>query len=402
MLSWFEVENFKSIKRLRLELSPFMVLVGPNGAGKTNILQALALFLDMVATRSIEPLDRYGGYEQLIRRGKRPAQRMRFAVGMPAIVNKTRVECQLDVTIQQRGSEHPPRVVREAMQIHQAGRRPYVHRWDFSRPGSESFIDEGDILEEGERHSISYVAEPFDSPLLNSAWNLQRGMGSFLPPRVTRIRLDASSLRTDAHVGGARQSPVIGSTGVGLPLAVERLRPRGKAPTKAFQRVLTGLQAVYPRIEDVSTIHYQPGRIALSFKERGIDGELGEANVSDGVVHALALLVALEGEEKNILAIEEPENALHPWALQQILEGAQDRLPRKESLLISTHSPVVVDTVSDPASLFIVENHDKHGTIVTPALEKEKALRAILAESGHKLGDVWLNGTLGGVPGTDP
>lgn len=37
------VENFKSIKRLNLELAPLTIFVGPNGSGKSSILEALAL-----------------------------------------------------------------------------------------------------------------------------------------------------------------------------------------------------------------------------------------------------------------------------------------------------------------------------------------------------------------------
>ena len=65
------------------------------------------------------------------------------------------------------------------------------------------------------------------------------------------------------------------------------------------------------------------------------------------------------------------------------------------------NSPTLIDAVEDPVSLFIVENDDKKGTVVTPALTREKALRAILAESGQKLGEVWLDGLLGGVPEGD-
>ena len=43
MIKKLIVENFKSIKRLNLELAPLTILVGPNGSGKSSILEALAL-----------------------------------------------------------------------------------------------------------------------------------------------------------------------------------------------------------------------------------------------------------------------------------------------------------------------------------------------------------------------
>ncbi len=234
--------------------------------------------------------------------------------------------------------------------------------------------------------------DPGDRSVLNVALAL-RAAGLRAPSPVTRLRLDASALRSDAPLQGSRHGRQLGSTGEGLPLAVKRLRG-----TAQWEAVLAGLQSVYPRIEDVDTLQVLPGVVALSFKERSIHEKLGKANVSDGVIHALALLVALNGgSPSSLLAIEEPENAIHPWALRNLLGRAQDA-PRRAPLLLTTHSPVVVDAVRDPDSLFIVENTADHGTTVETAISKEAALRAILDESGEGLGQLWLKGMLGGVP----
>jgi predicted ATPase len=43
-------ENFRSIQRLELELSPLTVLVGPNASGKSNIVDVLRFFTDNLKT----------------------------------------------------------------------------------------------------------------------------------------------------------------------------------------------------------------------------------------------------------------------------------------------------------------------------------------------------------------
>ncbi|UQA63466.1 AAA family ATPase [Polyangium aurulentum] len=397
MLSWFEVENFKSIKRLHLDMQPFMVLVGPNGAGKSNVVQALAVMLELLKSETTEALELFGGYDQLVRRRKKAAAWMRFSASKhhPRVDERGQSERStsfVDVVLKRRATTDMSHVSREEAWLDRNGSRfLHVVRTD----------DGIDFLTTPENQVLSdYIRTKAEEAHKQGAETL--ALGDFIGgPAIRRIRLDATALREDSRLGERVYGRDMSPAGGGLPLALERLRPPGKPPTEAFHRVLAGLREVYPRIEDVSTIHYQPGRIAVSFKERGIDAELGEGNVSDGVIHALALLVALETTTDKILVIEEPENALHPWALQRIMERAQEDPPRKEPLILTTHSPVVVDAVKDPASLFIVENDDKRGTIVTPALEKEHALRSILAESGQKLGDVWLGGSLGGVPGAE-
>src|SRR5689334_12185939 len=43
MIDRVQFENFKSLKSVRLDLSPLTVLVGPNGCGKSTVLQAIHL-----------------------------------------------------------------------------------------------------------------------------------------------------------------------------------------------------------------------------------------------------------------------------------------------------------------------------------------------------------------------
>jgi predicted ATPase len=50
-----------------------MVLVGPNGAGKTNLVRALEVFGEILSRGTVEPIQEHG-YDQLIRREKRPAR----------------------------------------------------------------------------------------------------------------------------------------------------------------------------------------------------------------------------------------------------------------------------------------------------------------------------------------
>jgi len=212
---------------------------------------------------------------------------------------------------------------------------------------------------------------------------------------VTRLRLDASALRSDArHQPDAGQA--LGPSGEGLPVAVDRLRERRAEPAAAFRPILDTLREVYPRIEDVVPESFGQGRVTLNFRERGITDPIPLDGVSDGVLHALALLIALDSHREGVLAIEEPENALHPWSVRKILEVAQER--QGAQVLITTHSETVVNAVRDPQSLFIVEGDDQQGTTVEPATSKDSALEAILQESGQKLGDVWVGGSLGGVP----
>ncbi|MCY1071362.1 ATP-binding protein [Nannocystis sp. RBIL2] len=392
--SWFEVENFKSIKHLKLDLHPLMVFVGPNGAGKTNILQALSIFLDILSEGVTEPIELHGGYDHLVRRAKRRCRYIRFALSSNVHSYRwSHSPLRMTVDIRLSGGEvaGDVKIDRQEFRLSSPRKKDLVV---ICEKDVVKRIDEGTVIDEphGFLEWVNrWKTEGTRSLLLNILPRLL-GIGPLLP--VTRLRLDASALRSDAYLQGSRHGRLIGTAGEGLPLAVERLRKT----SAVFKRVLTGLQEVYPRIEDIDTVHLLPGQVALRFKEKHIDEGLGQGNVSDGVMHALALLLVLEGAGDNtVLAIEEPENALHPWALRKLMLRAQSAT-RNAPLLLTTHSPTLIDAIQDPGALYIVENHGEMGTRVTAATEKERALSAILAESGQKLGEVWMDGTLGGIP----
>lgn len=427
MLSKLEVSNYKSIKTLALDMQPFMVLVGPNGAGKTNVVRALELLGNILARGTTGPAHEQG-WMQIVHREKKPARGgLRLAAtfmvsprparpGVRTLETDESVEAHLALTLRGKVGDHDVTVVSEELSLTSGN-----GRLTLKATGSEFEPTYGDdpelwgmlvptfmagrkspALREALEQRLTArfgTKELFDDP--TELKLLTRGLGPVFSQvlrqcSVTRLRLDASALRSDARFQPDGEH-ALGPSGEGLPVAVDRLRQRREEPAPTFLPILQALREVYPRIEDVVPEPFGQGRVTLGFRERGIADPIPLDSASDGVLHALALLIALQSLRVGILAIEEPENALHPWSVRKILELAQTR-PTHGQVLITTHSETVVNAVEMPESLFVVESDEQTGTTVQPATSKEKALLAILQETGQKLGDVWLDGSLGGVP----
>lgn len=448
MITHFEVSNFKSLKNLGVDLRRFMVLVGPNGAGKTNLVRALEVFGGVLNRGTVEPIQELG-YEQLIRREKRPARAglyFSLRIELPADVVEAHLgpyhhamikrsgvpsgPFTLEVGIGVGGSIHTDEVsiTREEFRIQSPQSEVSIVRDENGvavEPGSDpnlwfflalDFGLSSETVELFKRPSSAGARELLTNSFTEAShrtiapqllWlvNWQRRPSPVMfylrdISQVTRLRLDATALRRDFAFEEPRES-LLGPTGEGLASAVSKLRGAKTTPSPQFRKVLEALQEVYPRIEDVVARRIPSGHLILLFKERGISEELGQSSVSDGVLHALALLVALNQDavgRPGLLAIEEPENAIHPWPLRKLIARAQQS---SRHIILTTHSETVVNAVTNPETLFLVENDDKRGTIVTQATEREAALKAILEESGQRLGDVWLDGSLGGVPGAE-
>lgn len=436
MITSFEIKNYKSIKSLSMDLPRFAVLVGPNGSGKTNVLRALELFGEIMQRGTTDPVQELG-WDQIIRREKRPARGLTLGVTVRAdgaprgasngsfffgllplpmkhlvMTAKLTVEGSMGRDlIHVKEEELTVRSDRGSLRIATSGIDPgndpaLWNLFTLEARDSESWKTSREAEMGLKRAFLTrYPVDESNDNVLRILNRVRFGPWATYIARscgVTRIRLDSSALRNESSF---RQSDGVGlgPRGEGLAAAVDRLRGHGKHPTAAFSRVLDALQRVYPRIEDVRPVRVDAGSLTLRFRERGIQNELSQAHLSDGALHALALLIMLEvGPDtrfagfRGILAIEEPENAIHPWSVRSMIERAQ--VPLESQVILTTHSETVVNTVADPSSLFIVENDDRKGTLVTPALKKEAALAAILSESGQRLGDVWMDGSLGGVP----
>ncbi len=411
------VANFRSIAELELALPRFAVLVGPNSAGKTNVIDALSALGEIVDRKSARAI-RDLGWHDVIRRQAREARELRLGA-------RVRLEQQAKGGARKVDSEAKagvePTGVEFSFTIRRDPKRDIVGFWQqrvavLREDGAEVLcyeVNKSDIVTV--RYGDSYTAKvyanrfrlvpasvPQDSepkPAANeqlpedgkSLWMLE---GSVVRAardliQVRRFRLDATSLRSDSVAGTRGSGEALEGTGRGLALALERLKDG-----PVYQRVLQALREVYPRIESVIAKRISAGRVTLQIKEQNIAEPLDQANVSDGILHALALYIALFEPRPGILAIEEPENAIHPWAIRSLLAVAQDS---PNCVILTTHSETVVNAIRDPSSLFIVEQGD-NGTTVTRATTRESALATILRESGQKLGEVWMDGSLGGVP----
>lgn len=411
------VANFRSIAELELALPRFAVLVGPNSAGKTNVIDALSALGEVVDRKSARAI-RDLGWHDVIRRQAREARELRLGA-------RVRLEQQSRAGSRKADSEAQaapvPVSVELSFAIRRDAKRDLVWFWhqrvaivdengnqtvgvdvdkvnklqlssvDQSTPaglGNDYRLD----LQYGANEPLGLLAEDVEfQEDAKSLWILR---GPWLSQaaymlQVRRFRLDATSLRSDSVAGTRGSGDALEGTGRGLALALERLKDG-----PVYQRVLQALREVYPRIESVIAKRISAGRVTLQIKEQNIAEPLDQANVSDGVLHALALYIALFEPRPGILAIEEPENAIHPWAIRSLLAVAQDS---PNCVILTTHSETVVDAIRDPSSLFIVEQGD-NGTTVTRATTRESALATILRESGQKLGEVWMDGSLGGVP----
>jgi len=115
--------------------------------------------------------------------------------------------------------------------------------------------------------------------------------------------------------------------------------------------------------------------------------------LSDGTLRYLCLLAILcHPAPPPVVCIEEPELGLHPDVLPTLADLMKEASDRCQ-LIVTTHSDVLVDAMTDqPEAVLVAEKHEA-GTTLT-RLDADK-LKPWLEK--YRLGQLWTRGEIGGT-----
>jgi hypothetical protein len=208
------------------------------------------------------------------------------------------------------------------------------------------------LLKLGPRNSVLKNLPPDESKFPVSLW-----LRNLLATGVQQIILNSLVLRRPSPPGQARTFKPDGSN---LPWVIADLERR--SPERKSQWI-AHLQTTLPDLEDISTIERPEDRHRyLVIRYRG-GLEVPSWMVSDGTLRMLALtlpayLLDLEG----IYLIEEPENGIHPRAIETVYQSLSSVYGAQ--VLLATHSPIILNLVEPEQVLCFAKTPEGGTTII--------------------------------------
>ena len=374
-----------------LPMEPLNVLIGPNGSGKSNFLEAISLF--QAAPRGIsEPISRMGGVREWLWKGSEAPHliALEVTVDYPLIgvlrhsltltsrdgyvaITDERVEPSVpsesaEGMIYCRGAD----VV--SLEIEDPRPPPMLsgRLWINDRPGVFEFPN--DYLREQSIVSITIPNQP-------GLWHLKEQYDRIRLYRNWSFGPDANSRQPcSAHA----RSDFLDECGENLPLVLSQLHGMHK---KSY---LAALSKLFDGIVDIQC-PVTGGTVALFLEEAG-NRSIPATRLSDGTLRYLCLLaILLHPEPPPLICIEEPELGLHPDLLPTLSDLMREASERTQ-LIVTTHSDILVDTLTDqPESVVVCEKHNGQ-------TEMRRLDRSDLAKwlNDYRLGDLWTSGELGG------
>ena len=359
-------------------------LVGPNGSGKSNFLDAIRFVKDSLRTSVEQAIRDRGGIDNVRRRSSgRPNH---FHIRLELEVD-SRYKCQYRFEIGARTGGGMSISVEECV----------WHDTTNNRRGN--FIAaKGKLIE-------CSIPTPPPVPSDRLFLAMVAGYPGF---RLLYLALSAMgfyNLNPDAIKD--LQAPDAGLllTRDGSNLA-SVLNTLGKNDTERKLRLIEYLSKIVPGIVKVEREPMGP-KETLTFLQRGKlpnqSRKFWAASMSDGTLRALGVLTALfqipnRQDLLSLVAIEEPQMALHPGAAGVLLDALREASDFRQ-VLVTSHSPELLDRKDiDPESILAVHQRDEETKIGKLSEGVKKLLKERMSTAGELLRDSRLRPDLRLIP----
>lgn len=415
MITLIEALNFRCLRYVRQPTGGFHVLVGPNASGKTTFLD-VAAFLGRFVSDGLEAAthERTQNFQDLIWRREGRSFALAIEAAIPEdrrrlLANRELDTIRYEISLwlhpktdemsiktekavikrapananQQRTlfpiQQTPPATILSPKAL--KGTKTVVNK---VMDGNDNFYDET-----GKGWDHSFKLGPLKSALGNlpedeSRFPVSTWLKSFLVNGLQQIVLNSLLIRRASPPGQIRGFKPDGSN---LPWVIADLEK--KEPHK-LKEWIAHLRTALPDLEGIRTVERPDDKhryMVLIYKD-GL--EVPSWMASDGTLRLLALtLPAYLSDFKGVYLIEEPENGIHPRAVETMFQSLSSVYDAQ--ILLATHSPVILSIVKAEDVLCFAKTEDGATDIVIG--RKHPALREWRGETN--LGVLFAAGVLG-------
>ncbi len=374
MLTQIEALNYRALRYVSQSLTPFQVLIGPNASGKSTFLDTIAFLGDIVTKQTLTDAVRERSTDIRDLTWMRSSDWFELAIeaDIPGSLQSDyeRLRYEMRIGIQEDTSEiailaetlwfipggnhiddvrtrpfpgmltPPDRITREPDRHTPSGWRKIVNK--IERSGNDYFRSEttdwNNMFRLGPRRSALANLPEDETRFPVSTW-----FKRYIAEGIQRIMLNSQALRRPSPPQSPRSFLPDGSN---LPWVVYELEQ--KHPEK-LQEWIEHIRTALPDVRAIRTVERSEDRhryFVLEY-ENGLTAP--SWLVSDGTLRMLALtILAYLPDIQGIYLIEEPENGIHPKAVETVFQSLSSVYDAQ--VLLATHSPVIL-SLTHPGQL---------------------------------------------------
>jgi len=398
-----KLSNFKSFKKLGIELGELNILIGANASGKSNFIQVFKFLRDITNYGLDNAISMQGGIEYFRNINIGPFEYFSLEITLDQKFFAPIPDENQKITMGIRGYET---IYKFALKFKEEERfeiyeDKLTQKFDIVRFEDRNMkkLGDGEIIifnDQGKLNLDSRIPEGitikeeniFFPQLLKllkgitlepRALLIQPHYGLFLMPfsffrDILIFDFDPKLPKMATPITGKAELEEDGSN---LSIVLKNIIENEEKKRK-FSNLVKDL---LPFIDDLGIEKFADKSFLFKLREiyapkKYLPGSL----ISDGTINVIALIIALYFTEKSLIIIEEPERNVHPYLISKVVEMMKDA-SKKKQIIVSTHNPEIVKHVGSENILLV--SRDKEGfSVISRPHEKETVKEFLKNELG--------------------
>jgi len=353
-LDRIEIEGYKSIRKLDLELRPLNILIGANGAGKSNFMSAIKL-LNRIADRNLQLfVSQVGGADDLLYFGQKATSEIR----LQSFFNNLRYEVVLKPTDDDTFTFALEKIYWRNLTSEYA--LDFNNGYQESRLVTDSQKVAREVLDTLVSWTVYHFQDTTNSAGIKKTQNIDDNLG---------LRSDGSNLAAYLYLLKSRHP-------------------------KHYLAIVETIRLVAPFFKDflLRPTPHNEYKIRLEWQNQGSDAYFNANMLSDGTLRFICLAtLLLQPNPPSTIIIDEPELGLHPYAIT-LLANLLSSAATKTQVIVSTQSVSLIDHF-EPEDIIVVERENQESVFKRLSTsELEQWLES------YSLGELWEKNVIGGRP----
>ncbi|MGB3180570.1 MAG: AAA family ATPase [Cyclobacteriaceae bacterium] len=361
MIKRIEIEGYKSIRDLSLDLKPVNILLGGNGVGKSNFISLFTLIRNIYNHNFQNYVQSKGGADSLLHFGKKNTNRINLKLYFG---NEYSTKNVFDIIIQE---------AQDTLILKSIGTAFQNYHGDWYPREFESNVRESDFanIQDNQAYYVNKYLKDFDVYHFHDTGDKSPMKGMSDLHDNTELRRNGSNIASFLYY-------------------LQEKHP------KHFKRIELTIRSIAPFFD-----HFvlQPNRlnenkIQLEWREQGHPETYFSAyDLSDGTLRFICLTTLLmQPNPPSTIIIDEPELGLHPVAINK-LAALVGKCSEESQIILSTQSTNLVDNF-EPEDI-IVTDRKRDGESTFRRLEGEALTQWL---SDYTLSELWGQNKIGAQP----
>ncbi len=361
------VRNYRALHYVTWSPQGVCALVGPNGAGKSTLLDVLLLLRHTFEFGVLSAINQHGGLDNLRSFESAPGERVGFALSWDG-PTPCAWHVSFDAGVLSAHGLYEEAAIELGAQFHIVREE---HSRDINIGGERIPADGRSVLRVG--------SDLFRlSPSLSSIRSLVQTYRCYATYHFTHLRESGSPITADK---------VLDQHGRNVFSLLRNWRDT-RADRTRYDFVMQNLRTIFP--DTFADLDFEAagttvtGRVVTPRPDASYPITFAPSGLLTTLLHLCAVASVAQG---GVVAIDELENSLHPFAIKHLIEAFRKWSTQTQStVLLSTHSPVVLDQFREcPEQVFVMERGQEVNPVPLPKVRDPEYL------AHFSLGDLYAH-----------